>query len=457
MLKRFASNASANVLTGAVTASYQLALAGLASRSWQGSDFASWALALSVASICQLFSANLSSVVTRRIVTARHSGSTAPEGAIVVAATRQSTQLAGLAVITLMIGGLLTHMASRASNAPLPMFCTLLLLLLGSQVWIVVLQARFGLQFADENNWAPALTMAAARLGGLGGFAACLWAGDANLLLAAVGLFIGTWATLGLASAVIRRPTDAHIEATADDVHREYRTNLKLLSGFAIWAIASLLIQYGIPPLVAIIEPTQFNAFYLASTLNLIALGTIAAAMSALLAPMSRWHAAGDSEPMRRMVLWGPLLCSMCSLLVLALAWNLLGPMLSLLSSKAASVNDIHTFLALLGLQTIVRTAAMGYSVGLASAGTPRQMVTPILLEITLTLAAASLVIWRLDTRALLLGLILAGWVSTLCTCQIGAKLAGNGGVSRFRAMTTFVSSQAGVSLLWCWIVRDAL
>ena len=58
MLKRFASNAGANIFSGAVAAAYQLAITGMGISAWHGAEFASWALALSIAAIAPIFAAN---------------------------------------------------------------------------------------------------------------------------------------------------------------------------------------------------------------------------------------------------------------------------------------------------------------------------------------------------------------------------------------------------------------
>ena len=72
MLGRFASNAGANILSGVVAAAYQLGITAMGISTWHGAEFTQWARALSVAAIAPIFAANLSSVVTRRVVQARH-------------------------------------------------------------------------------------------------------------------------------------------------------------------------------------------------------------------------------------------------------------------------------------------------------------------------------------------------------------------------------------------------
>src|SRR6202012_1513574 len=84
------------------------------------------------------------------------------------------------------------------------------------------------------------------------------------------------------------------LSPTRQEVREQIRNNFRLLSGFAIGAASMLVIQYSIPPLIALISPGRFSAFYLESSLNMVAVGVLAAAMSAMLAPLTRWHAKGD-------------------------------------------------------------------------------------------------------------------------------------------------------------------
>jgi hypothetical protein len=455
MLKRITSNAGANMVGGGVTAGYHLVLAGLASRAWHGSEFAFWALALSIASSCQLFAANLSSVVTRRIVGARHGTVSDSVSSISLAASRLSWQLAVAAVVTLFLFGLAALQTSKVVTATLQDCVILICLLLGSQVWLVMLQPRFGVQYANENNWGPAISIAIARLGGLFGFWSGQLLGDRRVLPAAAGLLVGTWLALTAERVFLANALKDVASSSTDDVRQAYWGNLRVFSGFVVWAMGSLVIQYGVPPMIAIIDPSEFSAFYLASTLNMVVLGAMTAAMSALLAPVSRWHATGDNGPILRLMTWGPMLCAGCSLIALTAVWYVLEPMVTLFQLKAAGVEEIRTYLGLQGFQTIVRMAVMGYSVALASAGTPRQMSASILIEMALSLVIAvpAGVLW--GAQALSIGLGVTGFLSAAYTCTVGARLLIDNKSTLRQALGVFIISQSIMSVLWLAIVRN--
>jgi hypothetical protein len=267
----------------------------------------------------------------------------------------------------------------------------------------------------------------------------------------------GAWAGVGLAGAALPRAR-AGGDASAPErgaVAAETRANLGLLGGFAVWSIGSLVIQYGVPPLVAVVAGPSFSAFYLAATLNLVAIGAITAAMSALLAPMSRWHATNASTPLERMVRYGPLACALCCALVLAFAWFGLGVALQALGSRAASAEQIRPFLAIMGFQTILRTAGMGASISLASAGSVRQMSAPIVVEIILTLVLAPLGAWAAGPRGILWALVIAAIVSSNYTCRIGLRLDRAGVLNKTSSQAIFLLSQAVACAAW-WMVVSA-
>jgi hypothetical protein len=245
-------------------------------------------------------------------------------------------------------------------------------------------------------------------------------------------------------------PTERDSQSVSrDELKSAVRTNLQIYAGFAVWAVGALVIQYGLPPLIAIIAPDRFNAFYVASTLNLVALGSLSAAMSALLAPLSRLHARGDGEPLRRLAVYGPLFCASWCLIALSLAWFTLEPILSAIQSKGSTADAIRPFLALLGFQTIVRMSTIGYAVSLASVGNAQQMSGAILLEIAITFVVGVPLGLRYGADALIAVLVLAGFAASVYTASVGLQLHPRRLVSKARALAILIASQALICIAW--------
>jgi hypothetical protein len=460
VLKRFASNAGANIFSGAVAAAYQLTITGAGSRAWHGAEFLSWALAFSVAAIAPVFAANLSSVITRRVVEARHGLAGAAEIAIVEAGRRIGQHLTLLALVVLVCAGAWIHKRAAPGALPTSSFLMLLVLMLSTNSWLLLWQVRFGQHFADERNWPPALTLAAARIGGAMGMIAGLAASSQSLGAAGLGLCAGTWTGLAFAQLLLPRPQKIRIEGSylgALDIQKQYKTNLRLLSGFAVGAASMLVIQYSIPPLMALIAPERFNAFYLASTLNTVAVGGLAAAMSALLAPFARWQVSGDAKSLRRVALFSPILCVSCCLAVLCLCWYTLDPVLHALKLRAANIEDIRAFLGILGIQTIVRNAAGGYAMYIAAVGSPRQMATPLIIEIILGLTLAFPLGWFYGESALLYGLIISSLIGSAYSSRVVASISGSHRIRLSAALPSILTAQAAASVVWLLIIKSSI
>lgn len=460
MLKRFSSNVVANVFSGAVAAAYQLAITMIAVATWKGADFAAWGLAMSIAAIVPILSVNLSSVVTRRLVEVRHGGFGTLENAIVLAGRRISWGLASMAFATLFFAGIWIQGRSDPGLLTSNGFLILLATLLSTNIWVVLWQVRFGQYYADERNWLTAFSLASARGCGTLGMLLVLALGSNNLIAVAFGLFAGTWLGLGAAQLALSWPKQAKSRGdlpTSLEIHDQFWRNIRVLYGFAFGAASSLIIQYSIPPMIALIAPERFNAFYLASTLNSVAIGVLAAAMAALLAPFTRWHASGGARGMQRVALFSPALCAGACLSVLCVCWFALGFILDALTARSAHINDIRIFLALLGLQTIVRTSAAGFATYVSSAGTSRQMGVPLVIEMVLAFTVAVPLGWLFGVHALLLSLTFAGLVGSLFSSKTFTTLCMQTKTSAITAFASLLTAQLVGSALWWWIAGAGL
>jgi hypothetical protein len=459
MLKRFAWNASANIFNGAVSMAYQLTIVGLGIKTWHGTTFSSWALALSVAAITPIFAVNLSSVITRRIVEGRHGKLNANELATLQAGRRIGCQATILAIIILICAGAYIQMSSFAAGST-GAFLTVLLMLLLANTWLLLWQVRFGQYYADERNWLPALVLAAARIGGALGMIAGLSIENKSLFTASLGLCMGTWIGLGCAYFFLPEPKAALVDGsrlTRMEISKQYRANIILLSGFVVGAVSMLVIQYGVPPFMAILNPQRFNAFYLASTLNIVAIGVLAAAMAALLAPLTRWNASGEFNSLKRIVIFSPILCASSSFAVLCFCWYAMGSVLHLLTSRIASMDDIRIFLAILGFQTIIRNAAAGFAMYIASSGSPRHMTIPLAIEIVLAIIVAVPLGLVYGALPLLYGLIFSSLIGSLYSSKVVSSLSQSKEIPLNVSFAALLIANIVVCGLWWMIVRSSL
>jgi hypothetical protein len=460
MLKRFSLNASANVFSGLVSAIYQLSITSLAFAAWDGAKFAVWGLAMSVSSMAPILSANLSNVVTRRLIESRHSSADHEVPVILASARLLGRWLTFFSLAVLFCAGSLLQRKVEIEELTAGTFLLLLVILLSTNSWALLHQVRFGQHFADERNWLPAITVAAARGGGLLGLSLALVFRRDDLLVCAIGLGVGTWAALFAVNLALPAPLGTMpvmVRPSIRQVHGEIRKSLRVLSGFAIGTFSILAVQYSIPPLVAVISPHQFSAFYVASAINMTAVGTLGAAMSALLAPFSRWNAIGDIRGIKYLALYGPMFCVGLSLVVLAFCWFALSHILEILGVRPTDIRDIRFFLALLGFHSIVRTAAAGFATYVSSAGTGTKIAAPLIIELVLAFAIAFPLGVAFGTSALVLGLVFSSLVGSLYSSRtlVSLRLAAN--ISTRKAMFSLLAAQTLGSAVWLLIVGASI
>ena len=460
MLKKFAWNAGANVFSGAMAAAYQLTITFMAIKAWHGTEFSSWALALSVAAIMPIFAINLSSLVARRVVEGLHSKSEVIEPAVLLSGRRIGHQLTFIAFVSLICAGTFLHMHSTTEVMSTAGFFWMLLLLLLTNTWVLLWQVRFGRYYADECYWPPALMFGAARMGGEIGMIIALALSNQSLAAAACGLCVGTWMGLGCAQVLLPSPSIVRIVGAGPsrtEIQKQYRKNTLMLSGFAVGSVSMIVIQYGIPPFMAILTAQRFNAFYLASVFNTIVIGVLAAAMAPMLAPLTRWHIRGEVSSLRSIILFSPILCASISFLALCFCWYAMDPILHAVTVRTASVEEIRIFLALLGFQTIIRNAAAGFAMYVSSAGSPREMAAPIIIEIALAVIVAVPVGLLYGALPLLYGLIFAGALGSLYSSRIVASLHQPQQISLRTSFSSLLIAQTTICGVWWWIVRSSL
>jgi hypothetical protein len=134
-----------------------------------------------------------------------------------------------------------------------------------------------------------------------------------------------------------------------------------------------------------------------------------------------------------------------------------MGPVLERFLVRAASLEEIRAFLAILGLQTVVRNAAAGYAMYIASSGTSRQMAAPLLIEIGLAFTIAVPLGWWFGENALLFGLMLSGLLGSLYSSLVLASLPHHHRISAGSAFIFLLGAQALFSSLWWFITRPQI
>lgn len=445
--RRIGSNAVANIVAGAAVALSQLAMAAIAARVFDAAAFASWTVLLSLAALTPLFSVNLSSIVTRSIVMHEHEGGQAP--AILAAARRLSNRLGLLALlcIALLVWAIRPWSPALQHIPPHTLVGATVLLIL-AQLWQIGMQPTIGWHYAREHAWTVAAATTLVRLAALAGMASAWATGSTDAALAAGLVCAGAWAAVLL----VRRLGFATLpDHTADPaaVHRHAAQIRQLAKGFAVWSLGSAAIQYGLPAVMSVLAAARYNAFFLAYTLNLVALGVLGSVATALMAPVARMVASGNRRPLGRAVFWGPVLTALALLLMLTLVQAATGLVAERLAPGVALAEDVRHYVYLLGFQAIARTQALVFSVLLSAAGTPRQVAWPILLEILVVLGVAGPVglLWGGD--AFLVALAVAGLIAALFVATLTLGVTGMATREKLVVLVKFIGVQAIAALAW--------
>ena len=411
-MQRFASNAVANLMTGVSATIFQVGITAIAARSFTPDNFAVWALAMSLAALVPLFAANLATIVARRLL--ETDSLYAPN------ILQASTVIAKRLVVTalgavLAISAILHFYSSALGGVSLVNFMGVVAILAVSQLWQISLQPNFGWHFAQEKNWHVAVRVLCARLFAVISMALVCWKYKNQPHIAAMAIALG----IGVGIYILNFQTNSMpltLTNKTKESNSEYVILIPLLQAFAIWSICSAVIQSGLPGLMAVIAPEHFNAFYLAYTLNLVVVGTISAAASAMVAPLARQRLNGSTQNLVKLLVWAPIQIGSFLFVFFLLIWYSLPTILPIWSPGMATYQEVRLPLFWLAFQTMARSMTIAYSAVLSSAGSPAKLVLPSIFEIgvTLSVAVPAGLIW--GDKAFLATLAAAGAATALLT-----------------------------------------
>ena len=457
-VRKIASNAFANIFSGLITACYQVSLVSIATRYLDQDAFSIWAVSISIASILPLFACNLSSVITRKIIYAIGDRGDIGKQIVIAAGKKLEKQIVFIAMLTLSLVGVIFTFRLPEKNLAVNTFLPTLLLV--ANLWFLMNQVRFGEYFADQKNWPPSFFMAVSRLGGIVVIFIFIYFFKADTVNISLALAIGAWGGLLFAKFFFKKIDDNQggtISFNKQELNQEYRQIIEIFSGFALWSLGSLFIQYGTPLVVAYDVPEHLNAFYIANSINMIAIGGVSAVIAPLLAPLSSWHHQGNKNNLRTFFLLSSPISGILSLGVMTVSWYLLLDVMIAKNNAIAEIWIIKNFLALLGFQTIIRMTTVGYSTSVASNGSGRLISLNVLVEILLVISIALPAGYFFGVDFLIYGLIISGFGSSMFMCIAVSRNSDGKLNSRSlkRALGITFLSQLAISSAWSFVVSN--
>ncbi len=446
---RLGSNAAANLLTGASSMVFQLALTAMAARSFDHATFSVWTLAISMAALTPLFAINLASVVTRQLVGASVSGSEDSQAMVVRAARRVALILAASAVFVIAAASVLLYRRSpELAHAHEAEFVLAVLVLTAGQLWQIGLQPSFGWHYAHERNWPVAGMFVLVRSGGL----LAMWLGisalTGNFFIAALCVALGSWIGLAVAEFGFFAPK-IRASTRGAALSRQVRETTHLAMGFAFWSLAVAAIQNGLPPLMSLLKTADYNAFYLAYSLNLVLAGVVGSAGAALLAPLTRLRLRGQHALLVRRLMWVTLACA--AFLIITLGGFRVGMnfIVRYWSAGIADSTAVNGYLYILGFQTIARSMAIPFASILSSAARPMQLIAPSLLELGLTVCVAIPLGVAFGSKVFLMMLPAAGLAAAIATTLVATRIGGFAPQDRRALMWRFCAAEFAALALW--------
>jgi hypothetical protein len=273
-----------------------------------------------------------------------------------------------------------------------------------------------------------------------------------SLLAVAACLAAGHWVGIAVAYGSGLSPTDAGT-ATEEQRRTQLRETVLLLRWFAVWSLCMAAIQFGMPQIISLLGSADYNAFYLAFSLNIVLSGVIAAIGSALLAPVARLVAAGEHDRLARLLAAVPGGLALLLLAGLELLRVSMPTLVSHWSQGIATATAVNGYLTLLGFQTLSRSLSGVFGMVLASHATALQLIGPPLLEAALVLLVGLPLGVVLGERAFLLSLAGAGLAATLVTALVSIRVGGLTAGERRRVLGRFAIVQTAALVSWWMLV----
>jgi hypothetical protein len=379
-----------------------------------------------MSALTPLFGVNLSSAVTRQLVEVANIVSHRSSGLVLQAARMVSRGLVLIAVVGITAASYALYRQSPAlEQIGAASFVGASLVLTLGQLWQITLQPSFGWHYAHEGNWPVAGIYLLVRIGAL----VCMWMAmrilAGGFIVAALSVAVGNWLGVAAAEYLFFAPRSERLDNKANLPAQIVETR-SLVLGFAIWSVGVAAIQYGLPPLMSVLRTADYNAFYLAYSLNLVLVGVVGSAGSALLAPLTRLRLQGRRQAMSQWLTLIPVACALSLVIGLGALRLGMSVIIHYWSPGVADPSVVNGYLSILGFQTIARSMGIPFANILSSVGKPLQLVAPTALELLIGTCIAIPVGFYFGSRAFLYVVAAAGLVAAISTAVAAMWLQGH-------------------------------
>jgi hypothetical protein len=456
MYKRIASNAVANVITGASAAIFQLGMTAIMARSGGGKVLPLWSLAASLAGFAPLLSCNVSVAVARRLAAASDGGTIVGgrSAAVMLAARRLSLHLTLVGFAAALVLGFSVPFLypELISSARWTSSWTVGCFFAGS-CWVVYSQPQQGWLMTVHRNWPIANSSMVARGAAvLVSLLALIWSSWLAVTLCSVSLWLGAWYLRETVPALGSLP-----EATV--VEEETRQINRIARGFAVWGATSAAVQATTVPFVALLAPALATPLFLAFTLVNILIGAAMAVANALVAPLAQLIGNGQRRSARRAAIRATLLLCVGLIGSCVVVYLFLGPITRVWVGqhhKTVDIAVLRTCFAILALQHCLRGANIVTSIVLSLGAHTNTLVYAPLVEAACVVIIAVPLAILAGPLSYLAGLAAAGTMGGAFAISLAVRQV-FGGLAELRENLQLVGAvavmQATALAIWGFLI----
>lgn len=381
LVKRFTSNAGANIIGGIGTAIYNLILPSIVVHKLSPEDFSVWSLGIQVIIYIQVLGFGVQTAIARFVSADNEIGNKVGIFSTVMAGRKTLRILMFLGVIIsvlLMIIYPLFFNGLNHDGVRVLRYCILAFGVSSSLQLLSLLPIGFftGL----HKNYIHVLAQLFGRIISII-IIYLLVKAEASITVLSVGLSIGLVIPCGLLVYIMNKSqlftTEIIVEAQAYDRNKELISYCKVL---AVWSFCMLFVN-GFQPFVAgYFDIKNVGVYSLAFTLIMVMVGLQQAIMAPILTLGSALWGKGEKGKIFNLYKLSTIVC--CSILILSILFLFFfgRALISLWIGKHYALN-VYNIVILLALGNAIRNIMSPYSLLLISIGSHRKSYMPAIIE----------------------------------------------------------------------------
>lgn len=425
LVKRFTSNAGANIIGGIGTAIYNLILPSIVVHRLNPEDFSIWSLGIQVIIYIQVLGFGVQTAIARFISADNEIGNKVGIFSTVMAGRKILRILMLLGIITsvlLMIIYPLFFNGLNHSGVTVLRYCILAFGLSSSLQLLSLLPIGFftGL----HKNYIHVLAQLFGRIISIL-IIYLLVKAEASITVLSVGLSIGLVIPCGLLVYIMNKSqlftTEIIMETQAYDRDKELISYCKVL---AVWSFCMLFVNGFQPFIAGYFDIRNVGIYSLAFTFIMVMVGLQQAVMAPILTLGSALWGKNEKEKIFELYKISTIAC--CCILIFSIIFLFFfGHILISIWIGNAYALNVYNIVMLLALSNAIRNILSPYSLLLIAIGSHRKAYMPAIIEATAIIILCSLLGDKYGVNGVAYGAIGASIISIVTNPMLTFKYAG--------------------------------